>query len=107
MKIAKRIAEGGRYPTGYGVAYFDFVSMGYVCFPVPFHVVVGVARRVWFAFLTLGIQSDPFMKAWAAGYGKASSENYKFRYDEGYQAGHKDGYDRAFHLIKIAQDAAK
>lgn len=44
------LESGARVPRWYGVAYWDYRRNNIICYPIPFHVIVSVWRRVkdWF-----------------------------------------------------------
>ncbi len=50
MKFIVEVEEGGTAPRGYGLAWRDF-RRPYIYFaPIPFHLVIAPARRLWHRF---------------------------------------------------------
>src|SRR5579859_3103382 len=48
MNFERFTEEGERLPTGYAIAFVDFVIGRAVCYPVGIHLVVRWARAIWF-----------------------------------------------------------
>lgn len=49
MQIAQRfIAEGGRIPRGYGLAWYRYETDHAVCYPIPFNLALGLLRHWYF-----------------------------------------------------------
>ena len=60
MKFLVNVSEGGIIPWGYGVAWRDWARYEHVCAPVPFNVILALARRVyfWLVFAAVGSAYD-------------------------------------------------
>lgn len=47
MKIFKRIPEGGKFPKGCGVAYYDYTTNEGICCLVPFNKIIYSIRELY------------------------------------------------------------
>lgn len=46
--MMRYVHQGETIPAGYGIAWVDFAANRLACYPVPLHLVVRAARRVWY-----------------------------------------------------------
>ena len=76
----KGIYEGERIPRGYGIAYGDFASCRYICYPIPLHLIVRLIREVYFKVQVLFTPSK---------LDKMLEKNYRGGFEEGYKSGRK------------------
>lgn len=51
MRVQRQVREGERLPPGYGVAWHDPHCWCAICYPVPFHRLIGWIRRVYLEYL--------------------------------------------------------
>lgn len=54
MKIRKcfprrYVQEGGRFPRGYGLAWYDVMRRKAVCYPMPFNLFANWLRKLYYA----------------------------------------------------------
>lgn len=47
MGLLRRVDGYARWPTGYGLAWFDPVTHVTTCAPVPLNIVLGLVHRAW------------------------------------------------------------
>lgn len=86
--IIKKINEGNRAPRGYGRAYFLFLENRYVTLPIPFNIIVGFLRKIWFSLKRGG--------------------NFNTGYDDGFAKGKAEGLDLGCRRIReVAQIITK
>jgi len=73
--VEKRIYEGERMPRGYGFSYYDYLRRQYVCYPIPFNILVNWKRKLW---EKLAAPSPPELeKQLADAYHKGQIHGYK------------------------------
>jgi hypothetical protein len=60
-------------PRGWGRAYYDFYRDRMLIMPVPFNLIVGLARKLWFNSVA-GVKPDVITRAYKTGFaaGRAS-----------------------------------
>jgi hypothetical protein len=78
MRLAeRRIYEGELMPRGYGFSYYDYMRRQYVCYPIPFNVLVNWKRKLW---EKLQAPSKPELeKRVADAYHRGRIEGYRLR----------------------------
>lgn len=71
--FVRRVGDCELIPRGYGVAWRSFGSATAVCLPMPFNIIAGFARTVWFA-MKQGLGLDPGAKWYRLGRDEAERD---------------------------------
>ena len=88
------LAEGGRLPTGYAVAYWRPWSMHVVCYPIGLHLLVSLVRSAY-----TRLQHARCPEGWET--------LYRVRESIGYEKGRTAGYDAALRHLAIVREAQR
>lgn len=98
MKILDlHLAEGGRIPRGFGIAWTCPNQLAYVVLPIPFHWIAGFVRRAWHEFL-LGYRGEASLKD--AAYLEGYKVGERVAQENAWRAGRDYGEERAMLIIR-------
>ena len=73
-QFKKYCQEGEWLPKGYGVAYYDFMKLRAIIYPIPFNLILGLLRKTLDGIKNGGWTQTSYERGYLKGYKKGLKE---------------------------------